>query len=275
MKIANKLASILLLILILGTLVKPEPATAIDPTSTPTVIKRGTQTFTPTNTQTQTPTRTPTIVPSVTHSFNYDSNSYNGYWWYGMWTPGLPAFESQFMRMPGVSIGSAVFYAPDVMQAQIEYRGLSMDGMIGAVALPFCSEIGHSVWIMRPGLDWEGPYMVADCSRRNDLYGHIIWRDQVVEVDFDTAVRWGMARYGGQQNEGRWSALTGRLNHVLISMSSPEYYDGVIIDLTEYFLKHVTYAPLTEYRDQLQNYRTPEPGGYPEWLINGTWVSFP
>jgi hypothetical protein len=216
-----------------------------------------------------------------------DGNTYNGYWWYGEgWVPGLPTFDAQFLRLPPVSIGSAVFYAPEVMDANVEYRGLSMDGYVGAVAVPFCSEIGHSVWLQRPGHDWEGPFLVADCSRRNDLYGHIEFRDQVVEVDFDTAVAWGLARYGGSQNGGRWSMLTGRLDCVLLSTVPPTQYDGNIVDLSVWFLQHVTYAERSENRRQIQNYLPPgtlstelgvdnRGSSLPLWLINGRWVMFP
>lgn len=216
-----------------------------------------------------------------------DRNVYNGYWWNGEgWTPGLPSFETQFLRMPSVSIGSALFYAPDVMRANAEYRELSLDGVMGAVSIQFCSEIGHKVWLQRPGYDWEGPFMVADCSRRNDLYGHIMFRDQVVEVDFDTAVRWGMARYGGQQNEGRWSTLTGRMNNVLVSKYDPDFFDGNIVDLSVWFLENVRFAKITENAYSLQNYIPPNHNeielgidnrgnDFPLWLINGKRITFP
>lgn len=219
------------------------------------------------------PTLSPTPIPAEVTD---DNSAYTGYDYYGEgWVPGLVTFDTQFMRLPPVTIGSAVFYAPDVMRAQVEYRGLSMDGMVGAVAVPFCSEIGHVVWLQRPGHDWEGPFIVADCSRRNDLYGHIEFRDQVVEVDFDTAVAWGMARYGGTQNQGRWSTLTGRMDCVLLSTVPPDEYDGIIIDLSVWFLDRVEYARPSENRQQVQNYRPPNPDNpLPAWLINGTWVVF-
>lgn len=219
-----------------------------------------------------------------------DGNIYNGYWWYGEgWVPGLPTFEAQFLRLPPVSIGSAVFYAPGVMEANVKYRGLVYDRnkYIGAVAVPFCSEIGHDVWLKRPSTDyWEGPYLVADCSRRNDLYGHIEFRDQVVEVDFDTAVAWGLARYGGTQNDGRWSSLTGRLDCVLLSKVPPDQFDGIIVDLSVWFLQHVTFADRSENRRQVQNYLPPgtlsielgidnRGSSLPIWLINNQWVTFP
>lgn len=253
-----------------------------------------------TPTETQIPTRTPepTMLPTPTRAIGNptpeqtdDNNPFNGYIWYDEgWVPGMISFDTQYLRMPTVSMGSAVFYAPDVMRANAEYYGLSMDGVVGAVAIPFASEIGHKVWLKRPGLDWEGPFMVADSSRRNDIYGHIMFRDQVVEVDFDTAVRWGMAKYGGHGNEGlnnaeRWTMLEGRLNGVLVSKVPPDQFDGTIVDLSTWFLQRATYAKATDNRNQVQNYIPPmtnnvdigvnNTNSYPMWLINGEWVTFP
>jgi hypothetical protein len=98
---------------------------------------------------------------------------YNGYWWAGEgWVPGLITFDTQFLRIPALAVGSAVFYAPQMMDANIKYRGLPYDKKYyaGGVALSFCSEIGHSVWLKRIDNEWEGPFFVADFSRRNDLY---------------------------------------------------------------------------------------------------------
>jgi hypothetical protein len=222
-----------------------------------------------------------------------DGNNYNGYWWTDGWIPGLVTFDTQFLRLPTTTIGSAVFYAPGMMEANIKYHGLPYDGTkyIGAVAVPFCSEIGHSVWLQPPNADyetWEGPFLVADCSRRNDLYGHIVYRDQVVEVDFDTAVLWGMARTTATNDDG-WMAITGRMNRVIMTTVDPQYFDGNITDLTVWFLNHVTYADVSENRHQIENYLPPNYDGtvygsvgvsnpsdiFPMWLINGEWIIFP
>jgi hypothetical protein len=203
-----------------------------------------------------------------------DRNNYNGYWQFGFWIPGLPTFESQFLRMPDISSGSAVIYAPGVMLANAQYRGLSINGFVGEVATPFCSEIGHSVWLKRPNHDWEGKFLVVDCAKRNDLYGIIEFRDQVVEVDFDTAVRWGMAKYINMK-DNTWEMLTGRLNNVILSKIPPDEIDNEPIDLSVWFLQNVTYAKQSEYRLQIQNYLPPENGiGLPSWKINGKWIIF-
>jgi hypothetical protein len=263
--------------------VQVQPAVINDPAPTQTATPRPLPTATGTATATAMVTVTPTLTPipigqkgNPVPEAEDDHNAYDGYEWNGEgWVPGLPTIGTQFLMMPTVSIGSAVFYAPDVMEANVEYRGLSMAGMVGAVAVPFCSEIGHTVWLQRPGHDWEGPYLVADCTRRNDLYGAIEFRDQAVEVDFDTAVKWGMARWGGKQNGGRWSTLTGRLDCVLLSFVPLEQFDGTIVDLSTWFLWHVQYAAVTENRWQVQNYKPPREGAsLPSWLIDGQWIVF-
>lgn len=216
-----------------------------------------------------------------------DGNAYNGYWWLGEgWVPGLITFSSQFLRMPTVSVGAATFYAPQAMEAQVEYRGLIYDKTkyVGAVAVAFCSELGHDVWLKRPGSNtWEGPFLVADCGRRNDIYGMVEFRDQVVEVDFDTAVLWGMARYGGKQNGGRWSTLTGRLDMVLVSKVPPEQFDGAIVDQSVWFLQNVQFAKPSENSQCIMNYIPPfgtwyniTAGNLPMWLLcDKGWTIFP
>jgi hypothetical protein len=221
-----------------------------------------------------------------------DGNMYNGYWWANEgWVAGLVTIDTQFLRLPPVSMGSAVFYAPEAMEANVIYRGLPYDKnyYAGAVAVEFCSEIGHEVWLRRPSQsEWEGPFLVTDCSRRNDLYGHIMFRDQVVEVDFNTAVRWGMAKFTTTNSRG-WMAITGRLDGVLVSKNPPEQFDGNIMDLSTWFPTVVRYAKITESHHRVENYMPPSYDGtvygslgisnpsdkLPMWLINDQWVIFP
>jgi hypothetical protein len=264
----------------MGTVLSPEPTLVITET-----VFTSTPTFAPTATL---PLPDPTLQVTGCIGGTGDNNNYNGYCWHGYWIPGLVTFDTQFLRMPPVVMGSAVMYAPYLMQANIAYRGLPTEGTIGGVALPFCSEIGHWVWLKAPGLEWEGPFVVADCSRRNDMYGHVMVNDQVVEVDFETALRWRMARTTTLNEEG-WMPLMGKLDGVLVSKVPPQLFNGVIIDLSVWFPKHVTFALATENRDQIENYIPP--GFYggcfrclgvsnpsqllPMWLINGEWITFP
>ena len=227
------------------------------------------------------------LIPCLKESENVicnDGNVYNGFFWYGSWVPGYPTFETQFLRMPDVSVGSAVIYPPGVMLANAQYRGLSITGFAGEIAVPFCSEIGHTVWLKRPGHDWEGPFLVADCTKRGDLYGVIEFRDQVVEIDFDTAVRWGMAKYISYK-DSTWTMLGGRMDGVILSKIPPTEIKTQPIDLSVWFLQNVNYASQKENRNQVENYIAPNTNNvaigvdnsnnpYPLWMINKKWVVF-
>ena len=144
--------------------------------------------------------------PGLVRGQTDDSDPYNGYWWYGDWVPGLISFESWFTPAPYFSYGNAVFYAPNVMEGTARHRGFSLDGYLDGVAMLSPADIGRTVWLRRPGHEWEGPYLVVDCARRGDMYGTIVHRDEVVEVGFRTALRWGMVREtaGGGWRTNYW-----------------------------------------------------------------------
>ena len=166
-----------------------------------------------------------------------DDDPYNGYWWWGGgWIPGIPTLDTYFRQTPTVMIGDAVFYAPQVMAATAELRGLSLSGYVGGVSGLFPSDIGTTVWLQRPGHEWEGPFLVVDCARLSDLYGVVVHRNEVIEVDFDTAVRWGMAMYGGPGNDGRWTALQWRIQDVKVSKYPPAHADREAVNLEQWFL---------------------------------------
>jgi hypothetical protein len=109
-----------------------------------------------------------------------------------------------------------------------------------------------------------------------------------VEVDFETAVRWNMARKTTTNTQG-WVTLGGRMDAVLLSVVPPEEFDGNIVDLSTWFPKYVKYAEISETRFQIQNYVPPSYNGMgyhglgfinpsdtlPLWLIRGQWVQFP
>jgi hypothetical protein len=128
-------------------------------------------------------------------SRNDDSNPYNGYFWDdGNWVPGLISYETWFTPIPYYSYGNAVFYAPHLMRATAEQRGFSLEGYVDGVALLSPADIGRTVWMRRPGHEWEGPYLAVDCAQRADMWGTAVHRGEIVEVSFDTALRWGMVR---------------------------------------------------------------------------------
>lgn len=117
-----------------------------------------------------------------------DGTPYTGYWWFGLWVPGVPTVESWFAVAPDLTRGAVVYYSPGLMEATARWRGLNLEGYIGGVALPACADIGAEVWIKDQ--DWEGPFLVVDCARRSDIYGVIVHRNEAVEVDYRTAQRW-------------------------------------------------------------------------------------
>lgn len=165
---------------------------------------------------------------------------YDSYCWGEYPVPGLPNYATQFLEYPLLSVGKATFYSPGAMEATAHYRGLSMDGYLGGVALMTCGDLGGSVWLRRPGHDWEGAYLVVDCARRNDLYGITVYREEAVEVDYKTAIRWGMMSY----NNGDWTVKQWMIRNVEVSMLPPweiPLYEEPL-SLKDWFLENVQYS---------------------------------
>lgn len=112
---------------------------------------------------------------------------------WGNTIPGITTNDSWMSPMPMYVSGNAVFYAPYVMDATAEYRGIDYDeyGCIGGVSLMSPIDIGKKVWVKVNG-DWIGPFCSVDCARRGDMYSIVVIREEVVEFDFDTALSLGM-----------------------------------------------------------------------------------
>jgi hypothetical protein len=92
--------------------------------------------------------------------------------------------------------GSATFYAPGVMEDVYANRLAwghvqPCAACVGMVALMDRDTIGQLVYLQRDGLDPEGPFLVVDCANAAHLAA-LRARNRVVEVDFETAQRWGM-----------------------------------------------------------------------------------
>jgi hypothetical protein len=102
-----------------------------------------------------------------------------------------------------VGQGVAKFYAPNVMEMQLDYRSFAIsnrpcDGC--RVACPQCLDgvalltpewIGKRVYLQRPAGSIEGPFIVADCAtdhHRTALLAH----GWIVDVGNRTARHWGM-----------------------------------------------------------------------------------
>ena len=205
----------------------PAPAT---PTVTPAPSRTPSRTplATPPPSRTPTPTVTPTATPGpygVTWGVDCaDDARLNGYLFGSTCLPGLVSWETSRMSNPPHFVGLFTQYAPGVMEEVVRNRGLSMSGYEGAVALPLCGDIGTSVWLQRPEHDWEGPFLVADCSGRNGVFYHVLTLGLAGEVDAATAQRWG----GGNQ---AW---------VHVCRSKPPC--GGAWSLQDYFLERLTWA---------------------------------
>jgi hypothetical protein len=192
-----------------------------------------------------------------------NNNVVDGYWWRGSWIPGLPTYESQFLELPDLFSGIAVFYGPYVMEGTAEYRGLNLNSYLGGVALPTCSGIGSPVWLKLEGKDWEGPFLVVDCARRNDLYGISIIRKEAVEVDFNTALRWGMVE---QYPDFSWGTLKWS-EDVIVSRYPPSCIFGEPISLADWLEPRITFADRLETRTNIYEYPS-------TWRAGGEWITF-
>lgn len=131
--------------------------------------------------------------------------------------PGNITLKTWFTPAPIYIEGNAVWYAPWVMEATANYRGLNLEGYLDGVSLMSPADIGKTVWIKHPEFGWEGPYLAVDCAQQNHMYGVIVSRNEVVEVGYRTAVRWGMVNYR-QTNEYRIEDV-----EVYIGKELPEY----------------------------------------------------
>jgi hypothetical protein len=140
-----------------------------------------------------------------------------GYWWHGYQVPGLVSIQSWLTPAPLWSKGGALYYAPHIMEATAAVRGMSLDGYVDGVAVPGCADLGQRVWLKRPGHTWEGPFLVVDCAARNDMYGQIMAFGEMVEVGFDTALRWGMAAWVGYD----WVSIRPKIRDVEMSKVPP------------------------------------------------------
>jgi len=95
-----------------------------------------------------------------------------------------------------VLIGQMTYYSDGVMERVYANR-LSWQHVtpcqecIGYAALIDREHIGKRVWIQRRGHAAEGPFLVVDCAAKQDV-ALINQRRRVVEVDYETAMRWHM-----------------------------------------------------------------------------------
>lgn len=103
-----------------------------------------------------------------------------------------------YMATPLPARGEVTFYAYDVMErayhrrlelAQVPY--CDKPACVGYVATLRPGDLGRKLWLMRPGLPAEGPFLVVDYAAARD-FARLDQRGMVAEVDYETARRWGM-----------------------------------------------------------------------------------
>lgn len=202
-----------------------------------------------------------------------DGNYITGYWWHSeSWVPGLIRNDSQFVNLPPVMRGRAVWYAAGIMEATAEVRGLSLSGYIDGVASMSCADIGQSYWISRMETApeqplWEGPFLVVDCPQLDDVYAIIVGREEVVEVGWKTAMRWAVMESEYDPPPGGWQVLASRLAPT-DSMPPTVVLSTWFPQRAEFYARalEVTLDPKPLYRNQ---------NGVVSWRIDGqNWVSF-
>ncbi len=109
------------------------------------------------------------------------------------WTQLTPPYSEP---SPLPASGLAMYYAPNVMDSVALYRERvsnieECEECIGQVALLRAGDIGRHVWIQVGEGPVEGPFQVLDVAGRHHI-PDLLRRNWVVDVDYETAMRWGM-----------------------------------------------------------------------------------
>jgi len=107
------------------------------------------------------------------------------------------------LKMLVLLVAVASQYGPGVMERTIETRQTGrvavplpevLPQVDGYVAVEKCSDIGKVLWLRGPGQEWE-KFLAVDCAVRDGSDGTLSWmaaKNVLVEVDYPTAVRWGV-----------------------------------------------------------------------------------
>jgi len=122
-----------------------------------------------------------------------------------------------------VLTGIASQYAPGVMGRVVQVRqtGLThaslpvgLPPVAGYVAVVDCGQIGEVVWLRPVGATTWEPFLVADCANPADGSDAWMTRNRIlVEVDYNTAVRW--------HTVGRGIAI-----EMMVREAPPRYYEA-------------------------------------------------
>ncbi len=157
----------------------------------------------------------------------------------GYCVPGYISSETWWTPAPQHSYGKAVWYAPYLMEATAEWRGMSLEGFEGGVAMMSPADIGQVVWLKRPGNTWEGPFLVVDVSANTHMWTTITQIGEIVEVGFETALRWGMVE--GNQNGYSINEYMIRDVEVFKGLHPP-FETSVAVNYVEWFESVLTWG---------------------------------
>lgn len=140
--------------------------------------------------------------------------------------------ETWWTPAPRHSYAKAVWYAPYLMDATARWRGQDLEGFMGGVAMMSPADIGQVVWLKRPDLSWEGPYLVVDVSSSIHMWTTITQVGEVVEVDWQTAQRWGMV----EGNKNSYSINEYMIRDVEVYKGlHPPFETSEAVDYVEWF----------------------------------------
>ena len=153
---------------------------------------------------------------------NPTKSAYTDSW--GNEIPGLITNETWMTPFPEYVSGKAVFYGPFAMDATAEYRRINYEeeDCLGGVSLMSPYNIGDKAWVKLQG-EWRGPFCVADCAKRGDEYSIVVYRQEVIEINFELALEIGMVdnyKKDGSYDVNEWSIPA----EVLVNISPKEFF---------------------------------------------------
>lgn len=158
----------------------------------------------------------------------------------------LPAWvtnDTWYREMPQYTVGKAVWYAPGLMNSTALVRGMNLEGFQGGVATNSVDMMGKIVWLRRQGLPWEGPFLVVDVSQRNHAYHHAVNVKSIVEVDFDTAIKWGIVSYNQTAKRGyvinKWSESNVEM---WVGLEAPEEINENPVIYSEWYMENAEFC---------------------------------
>jgi hypothetical protein len=211
------------------------------------------------------------MIAAILLSPQISSNPYDGYvdhW--GNEVPGLITNDFWMTSMPEYVKGKMVFYGPYAMDATAEYRGIEYDDCIGGVSLMSPKDIGRKAWIAVDG-EWYGPFCVVDCARRGDMYSVVVYREEVIEANFDFAEQMGMVT---RINESDYTVNNWYLDvEVFLPPADRQKMKpvgfGTPINYRDWFLEHVEFASC--YQPEIITLRNFE---WKEYGTTKRWTSY-